>query len=120
VDRQKYPERILGKFLYMRDLLHLAQWQLDGNGGQPTGKAMAYCQEAVQIYQNWFLSMGGFMMHDGLEYYNAALKLLGLGQEYTYMLRVNGGSPIQHKTRFYNREDFITYMNKAAEEQGGI
>lgn len=119
-DREKYPDRVLGRYLGMRDYLHLAQHELEQNGNKPTNRAIAYCQEAVNIYQNWFLTIGGFMQYDGLEYYSAALHLLGMGQDYTYMIRINGGQPEQRQARFFNREDFMAFFNKLVEEQGGI
>jgi len=117
-DIEKYPERHLGKWLYMRDLMHLVTWSIEQTG-QLNEPARQKCHEIVQLFRNNFLHMGGHMALDGLQYYSGALKLLNKGQEFTWSVGIqNGGRPDNIMTaRFADKDDFQAFLAKLLEEK---
>jgi hypothetical protein len=118
-DRAKYPERVLGKFLYMRDLIHMATQILETNGNRIDQRVSQFCREAIQIYQNSFIGCGGHMQQDGLEYYNAAARILKLGQEYTWLISIDGRQ-IQKRSQFLTLDDWLTFTKQEMCEAGAI
>jgi glycosyltransferase involved in cell wall biosynthesis len=117
-DREKYPERILGKYLYMRDLVHLAVMEYNESGQQLTAKSITYCEEVVNLYRSNFLSAGGHMMVDGLKYYINALSLLGRGNDYFFAVNVGNGNvapEAPRKARFETPADFLKFVEKDVE-----
>ena len=85
-DRLKYPNRLLGKYLYdVRDNLHLARYTIEQAGGQLTEQARAYCQHVIDTYRAAFMgseSAAPILSDEGLSYYSEALGLLGQGFEF--------------------------------------
>ena len=81
-DRLKYPDRILGIYLYeIRDNMHLARYALEGSGGKITPDITRYCQTVITTFQKHFLGKELLLSTEGLQYYSAALEILGLGVE---------------------------------------
>jgi len=79
-DRVKYPERRLGCFLWMRDLIHHIKYTLEGNGGQFTEQLKQYAQEAVKLWRDLLVKDELRMCIDGMQYYSEAVKILNNGQ----------------------------------------
>jgi glycosyltransferase involved in cell wall biosynthesis len=80
-DRKKYPERILGYFLLLRDLIHLTRYHLQmNNGAGPTPQVMAWAREAKELFESRYLNNPTDpMVPDALTYYSEANRILGLG-----------------------------------------
>lgn len=116
-DMEKYPDRILTKWLYMRDLIHLAKWSVEQTGSLgEAGKAKL--REAIQIYRNTFLSGGGHMMEDGLQYYAEACRMLGIGQVFTWSVGINQQQIEQPRSAiFTDRDDFQAFLRKNLDEK---
>ena len=117
-DRRKYPERTLGKFLWLRDLLHLVRYELEAHAGAITPTAVGYCEEAVKLYEMEFL--GGMTLYalDGLDYYSEALRVLNRGFDATWM--VGAGPHEAHpgetrRARFSSVEAWRTALDAMAE-----
>ena len=80
-DRQKYPPRRLGIFLWLRDLVHHMRYQLERNGGRPTPYAVELAEWAQTIFRDSFLESNDPFSLDALGYYSAAMQMLGQGQD---------------------------------------
>ena len=82
-DRLKYPDRILGMFLYeIRDSMHLAKYAMEQNGMQVTPDVRARLDTVVRTFRDNFLkSEYAFLTEDALNYYSEALAYLGAGLE---------------------------------------
>jgi len=117
-DRELYPERNLGKFLMIRDWVHLARYNWEQSGKQMTPVAREYCRKAIDAFRNDFLkavdSPVHFYLHEGLMFYSEALALLGLGLEYNTYINVHhektsldGNSVV---SRFENQEDYLDWV----------
>lgn len=49
-DREKYPQRVLGEFLFLRDLLHVAKFEMERNNNQITHKVREYAEQGLAIF----------------------------------------------------------------------
>ncbi len=79
-DRRKYPERILGQFLYeIRDMIHMARYELERNGGVLTPEVQRCCQIVMDTYRTKFTAGQYPLAEDALNYYSQALQILNLG-----------------------------------------
>ena len=84
-DRLKYPDRILGIYLYeIRDNIHLARYTLETNGGQMSPDVEKYCWTVIKTFQEHFLAKDVLLAEDGMDYYSTALSILGLGVEVAF------------------------------------
>lgn len=113
IDREKNPDRQLGKFLIMRDYMHMAKYLFEKTKGQIVPEIIDYCEKVIKIYQNEFLGKDVMMSVDGLMFYSEALSMLGRGLEYEIGLDIKpqGALAVEHnKARFENKEDFIKFI----------
>lgn len=118
-DRKKYPERLLGKFLWMRDQIHLSRYTLEKNGRQVTSEIVNWCEDVIKTYQNEFLGQKSMFANDGLAYYSEALSILNKGLTFNCNvgLRYSGADPSQEsfEGNFVNKEDFLKYVKSKTE-----
>ena len=112
-DRATYPDRVLGKFLMIRDWIHLARYEAEKVGGL-TPQAVQYLEAALDSYRKNFLGGTHQMAVDGLPYYNEALQILGRGFETQIVLKVGGvdGQPreLVYTGRVADRKDMETLI----------
>jgi len=85
-DREKYPDRLLGKFLMCRDWMHLVKYQLGRNGNQATSEVVEYCRKTIELYEEELLIKETVVQREGLEYYGEALRILGEGLDYEILV----------------------------------
>lgn len=82
-DRQKYPERRLGRFLWLRDLSHHLRYVIETNpqGMPPPMQAFAasLAEEMKQVYQDDFVASNDVFATDASAYAMPAFQLLGHG-----------------------------------------
>lgn len=80
-DRKKYPERILGFFLWLRDLIHLCRYRFEQmNGRPPDPQMLQWAAEAQGLYEKRYLENPlDPMSPDALLYYSEANRILGAG-----------------------------------------
>jgi len=83
-DRQENPERRLGRFLMMRDQIHMARYEIEASGGRPTPRQHTMCEEVIKAYREYFLGVADHMQIDGMTYYSEALRMLNRGFEITW------------------------------------
>ncbi len=123
-DRIKYPDRMLGKFLMIRDWVHLARYSIERNGRQLTSDAAQFLESAVTAYQKDFLGRTHMMAVDGLCYYNEALQLLGRGFEVQVSVKVGGMDGASHDFAYAGRvadaADLEAMTQGATKELAGI
>ena len=82
-DRLKYPDRLLGIYLYdVRDNIHMARYEMERNGGRLTEQGAEHCRRAITAFRQHFLGKDIMLAQDGMGYYSDALAMLGLGIEF--------------------------------------
>jgi len=81
-DRLKYPDRLLGIYLYdVRDNIHMARYEIERSGGRLTEQGAEYCRKTISAFRQHFLGKDIMLAQDGMIYYSDALAMLGLGIE---------------------------------------
>ena len=95
-DRELNPERLLGKFLWIRDLIHLARYELQQNNGQHTQNVVNYCIEAGEYFRKDFLNTFSMYQPEALAFYSESLKILGEGIEFQF--NISAGKEIPNRS----------------------
>ena len=114
-DRLKYPDRMLGIYLYdVRDNVHMARYQMERNGGVVDEQVQRYAWHAVETFRKHFLGKDVMLAQDGINYYSDALHLLGIGVELAIDLDIkregahlNGGVQ-RFRVADYNEAKLVT------------
>lgn len=102
-DRIKYPDRVLGKFLMIRDWCHLARYSIEQNQNALTPEAVHYLEAAISQYQKDFLGLTHIMAVEGIQYYNEALRMLSRGFEVQVSLKIGGLDGAPHELNYAGR-----------------
>ena len=122
-DRATYPNRVLGKFLMLRDWIHLGRYEAEKHN-MLTPEAMQYLEAAVRSFQDNFLGVTHQMATDGLMYYNEALQLLGRGFEVQVVLKVgtlDGSSrELVYNGRVASRQDLEKLVGGSVKELASV
>lgn len=118
-DRQVNPNRTLGKFLFIRDLIHASRYALDKTKGVVTQDIINYCELAIKMFKEDFLTNTLLLRHDGLAYYSEALTILRRGIDIEFSFDTPGVSvnnmgsekevPRVQRYRFESAEDFLKF-----------
>lgn len=114
-DRDVYPDRRIGKFLWFRDLFHQMQWcveqrQIDG--------ARKLAQDAVSFFKankDEFLYIGSGPQNS-LHYYSEANKLLGKGHFVKVHLEMEG-MIAEYQGVFENSHEAFEIAERAVKDQ---
>ena len=69
-DREKYPDRLLGKFLWLRDLSQMCTHELADNGGQITDGMKERAKVGLKLWEELLEQKELRMLLDGMEFYN--------------------------------------------------
>lgn len=80
-DRKENPERILGKFLWIRDLAQMCQWELENNGGRITETMFHRADEGIKLWSELLEEGDVRIMVDSLDYYSTLSRIKGEGFE---------------------------------------
>ena len=93
-DREKYPERILGKYLYLRDLTHSVRYVLEQNGSINQCNALA--QNVISLWEELLRDENTHVRYivQSLPYYSECVKLVSNGNGINYKGLV-GQNPIE-------------------------
>ena len=120
IDRERNPDRELGKFLIMRDYIHMVRYIMEQTKGQLTQEIIDYCNKTIEMYRNEFLGKNEMMAIDGLMFYSEALTVLNKGLEYDFSIDIKPMGALakdNFKTRFENKKDFIKFIEALSEIQ---
>jgi 2-polyprenyl-3-methyl-5-hydroxy-6-metoxy-1,4-benzoquinol methylase/glycosyltransferase involved in cell wall biosynthesis len=88
-DREKYPERKLGKFLWMRDCAHFVRFSLERNGGRITSEMLNCCDEAVKMWRDLLKQGETRMVVEGLQFYSEAVQVMTQDRGIRFALNLN-------------------------------
>lgn len=112
-DREKFPERQLGKFLWVRDLAQMCRWEAESNGARVTEAMVERAKVGIKIWEE-LLDAGQLRMladPDNLSFYSTLVQVLGVGFDFGFTMdssKLNGGAHPEKQTplsaRFYSKE----------------
>jgi glycosyltransferase involved in cell wall biosynthesis/2-polyprenyl-3-methyl-5-hydroxy-6-metoxy-1,4-benzoquinol methylase len=116
-DRDVYPDRRLGKYLWMRDLIHLMKLRHEQGHIQ---EARRLAEEAVTFYKNYagdFDSVGGGPAgNSALAYFSDAVMYLGRGHSVKVALEFNGQQAV-YEGYFEDATQALQLATRALGEQ---
>ncbi len=122
-DRQKYPDRILGKFLWIRDLSLMCRFDLESNGGLVTPEMRQRAAMGLELWEKALDENGDHpqvvrMIKDHLEFYNTLTNVLDQGFEFKMKLAsgLNGTTPQlatvpELSARFLNKRHLDKFLS---------
>lgn len=127
-DREKYPERNLGKFLWVRDLAQMCRWEAERNGNQVTPAMKARAREGIKIWEELLEADQTRMLADtdNLDFYSTLVQVLGGGDSFDFGFKLdasklNGGvHPDKAATfagRFHSRAHAEKLFKKIFDER---
>jgi glycosyltransferase involved in cell wall biosynthesis/2-polyprenyl-3-methyl-5-hydroxy-6-metoxy-1,4-benzoquinol methylase len=124
-DRKDYPDRTLGKFLWVRDLGHVIRYELEGNGNTITPYIEAVAKEIISLWRELLTKDKNLrMVNDCIQYYSLAVECLGGGLDYRIISnasRANGGVKLDDVPalggKFASKEDIDSWTDLIKHEQ---
>jgi glycosyltransferase involved in cell wall biosynthesis len=81
-DRQKYPTRRLGRFLWIRDLSHQMRYLIESAGNVMTPEAAQIAEEACALYMAEFAACADAYTADASAFASTCMQALGRGIEF--------------------------------------
>jgi len=101
-DREKYPTRKLGHFLWLRDLIHLFRYRLEmTNGRGPDPDCYEWARQAKELFEKEFLGdVKSPMLIEAINYYSDANRLLNLGHEIEFSIKLEEQGETKLRARF--------------------
>jgi len=115
-DRKKYPERLLGKFLWLRDLIHLIRYRLEMNNGRGLDpQILDWAREAKVLYEeNYLKNPNDPMAQDAVAYYSEANRILGLGVPVKITFGVANNEPVTVTAQFADSDKAQEFLGNMA------
>lgn len=115
-DRKKYPDRLLGKFLWLRDLIHLCRYKMEqakNNGSvMIDNQVIGWAKEAQTLYEDAYLENPyDPMAQDAVTYYSEANTILGKGVPVKVVIGVDGKQPTEIIARFRDSDCAAKFMH---------
>ncbi len=80
-DRERFPDRRLGKVLVLRDLVNLADYSAESHGGKYPPHAIEYLKRAIAMFEAEFADPSDKFHSHARPWYERALKTLRIGYE---------------------------------------
>ena len=120
-DRAKYPDRMLGYFLWLRDLIHLCRYRLEQtNGNGPDAQILGWAKEAQRLYEERYLeNPNDPMAPDALSYYSEANRLLGEGVPMRVRLTIGNEGEREFMAQFRSSAAAANFMLHAMKSMVG-
>lgn len=111
-DREIFPDRLLGKWLWVRDTAQTCRWELENNGGMLTDNMERSIRHSIDLWKEVVDSGNTRLIMDGLQFYSELNAMLGVGFDFGCVLdtsKMNGGLKLYERQpilgRFSDTED---------------
>ncbi len=120
-DHALAPERWIGQYVWLRDLVLRARAALQavGDGGANVEQAHAYARAAVAFYRaewrGFELALGAGRVFLGLAHYSQAMQILGEGVALSVHAQVEGEEPLRLEGRFQDYDEAQALLRAALE-----
>jgi glycosyltransferase involved in cell wall biosynthesis len=115
------PDRLLTKFLMIRDYVHIARYELEKNQNKLTPYAIKCLQDGIDLYRSSFLDNATNYTEEATMFYSEILRMLNMGLEYRINLNVGHSNvkpdQLDSVVRFADNEEFMKYLKMKVEEK---
>jgi len=122
-DRQENPDRILGMYLWIRDLALMCRFELEQNGRMITPQMREQAESGLRLWEEVLDKYGTHkqtqrMVKDHLEFYDTLVNVVDRG--FTYRMKLSSGAGPQApelsqvpelKARFANRRHLDKFLS---------
>ena len=122
-DREKYPDRLLGKFLWVRDLSLMNRWEYQDTN-MVTPDMIKRAEKGLELWEEVLESGNARMIYDSLQYYSELVKVLGEGYEMAFQFdasKMNGGVKPERAIKVHahvrNKDHMMTLFELFADER---
>jgi len=128
-DREQNPDRILGRFLWIRDLALMCRFDLEKTGGNITQQMHERAAEGLRLWEETVDASSDHpqvrrMIKDHLEFYDTLVKVLNQGFDFKINLGSGNGNAEVHlnpatelKARFLNRRHLDKFLSVVIDEE---
>lgn len=126
-DRKQYPDRTLGRLLWMRDLSHMCMFELERTRGLVTSECMEHAWQGLAEWEQMLAQKDdpivSRMIRDGLEFYSTLVTVTGQGFDFDVQMHASKGTSAdlakgpRRKGRFLSREHLDTYIACCLDDQ---
>jgi glycosyltransferase involved in cell wall biosynthesis len=108
-DREKYPQRVLGKLLEVREVVNTAKWELEARGRVVALREPLLA--GLETLTKEFFDPSGPYWEAVFEVYQDILRLLDAGHDYLVADVDGSGEMGARKLRFRDDTHYQTYLN---------
>lgn len=127
-DREIYPDRVLGKFLWFRDLAQMCRWEAEANGGQISEAMRERAARGIEIWSE-LLDAGQMRMladQDNLNLYSILVQVSGVADAFDFGFQIdasklNGGAHPERQppltAKFHSRAAAQKFVEKTITEK---
>lgn len=122
-DREKYPNRRLGRYLWVRDIAQLIKYTMETTGGQLMPAMLAKAEEGIKLWEAMLDDdEQSRMLVESLDYYSFLVEIMGEGfnAAFTYNTSkfnlVTTAGRKEVNGRFYSKDHFKRLLNKLVDE----
>ena len=120
-DREKYPERKLGKFLWLRDLAQMSMRSRERHG-RVTKESRERADEGIKIWEELLKDGDLRMVIDGIEFYSMCVAILGEGFAVDTSVAIGKvpddvSGQVKIKGMFQSTDHYIAVLNLIASER---
>lgn len=126
-DREENPDRILGAFLWIRDLALMCRFDLEHTQGGITPLMRERAEEGIRLWEKMVSlkhPMIPRLISDGLQFYTTLSQVIGGGFDFAISLagsKLNGGPNLErapvHTAHFLNRKHLETVLDILVSEE---
>lgn len=120
-DIEDHPDRLLNKFLLIRDLAQGVGFELQSNGMRPLPDHRARCERVIALWQELLASEKPVtrMLIDSLQYYTMAAEVIGGWFEANVALHVAkapADTKLNVQAKFVHIDDFTQLLQRLSKE----
>lgn len=127
-DRRELPERLLGKFLWLRDLAQMCEYDAENyrrTGQTPNSDELEYrIKEGLRIWDELMASKNVRLIQDALPYYSRLVEIKGGGFDFGFTIgasKMNGGVHLEREPtiqgHFLNKAHAFALMELVSNER---
>ena len=118
-DREKNPTRHLGKFLWIRDLAQMCNYELERNGGYISQEMIRRAKMGMELWEELLADKNTRLLADGMEFYSILSRVLGGGFDFGIKVdssKLNGGIHIDRQPTIaghFHKQEHVHTLTKA-------
>lgn len=91
-DKETHPDRLLGKFLWIRDFCQMCSFEMETNGSRLTPKMVDMANQSIVLFEELLESGNIKMILDSIKFVGSLVGLLGGGIRYKTIIECGYGT----------------------------